>query len=127
MHIENLLEVEIESEFEKLSEMEVTDESHKAAVDSVSKLLDRAIEYEKLNIDRLNQAETREFEQNLKLKQMEEDRKDRIVRNSIAAGGVVLPLAVTIWGALKSWQFEKEGVVTSSMGRMFMNCFRLKK
>ena len=127
MHIENLLEVEIESEFEKLSEMEVTDESHKAAVDSVSKLLDRAIEYEKLNIDRRNQAETREFEQNLKLKQMEEDRKDRIVRNSIAAGGVVLPLAVTIWGALKSWQFEKEGVVTSSMGRMFMNCFRLKK
>ena len=58
---------------------------------------------------------------------MEEDRKDRRFKNGIALGGIVLPLAVTIWGTLKTLKFEEEGTVTTMMGRGFINKLIPKK
>ena len=79
-------------------------------MDSVTKLMDRAIEIEKLE-----SSETQNE------KQMEEDRKSRLVKNCIDVGSVVLPLAVTIWGAKASFKFEETGTITTSVGRKFMD------
>ena len=112
----NLLTKEIESEFEQLEELTVGTEEHKVAVDSITKLVDRALDYEKLH-----------FEESRVSVQMNEERKDRIVKDSIAIGGILIPSAITIWGVIKSIQFEKEGTITTFAGRSFFNKLFSKK
>ena len=115
-NIETLLHEEIQDGFDALSRMERGTETHKTTVDEVAKLFDKAIEIEKLEIE----AKERE-------KAREEDRKDRRVKNGIAIGGIVLPLAVTIWGTFKTFRFEETGTVTTMMGRGFINKLIPKK
>ena len=120
-NIETLLHEEIQDGFDALSKMERGTEIHKTTVDEVAKLFDKAIEIEKIEIEAKEKAKAREIEASLKRAQMEEDRKDRRFKNGIAVGGIVLPLAVTIWGTFKTLKFEEEGTVTTIMGRGFIN------
>ena len=126
-NIETLLHEEIQDGFDALSKMERGTEIHKTTVDEVAKLFDKAIEIEKIEIEAKDKAKAREIEASLKKAQMEEDRKDRRVKNGIAIGGIVLPLAVTIWGTFKTLKFEEEGTVTTMMGRGFINKLIPKK
>ena len=126
-NIETLLHEEIQDGFDALSRMERGTEIHKTTVDEVAKLFDKAIEIEKIEIEAKDKAKSREIEASLKRAQMEEDRKDRRFKNGIAVGGIVLPLAVTIWGTFKTLKFEEEGTVTTIMGRGFINKLIPKK
>ena len=126
-NIETLLHEEIQDGFDALSKMERGTEIHKTTVDEVAKLFDKAIEIEKIEIEAKEKAKAREIEASLKRAQMEEDRKDRRFKNGIAIGGIVLPLAVTIWGTFKTLKFEEEGTVTTIMGRGFINKLIPKK
>ena len=126
-NIETLLHEEIQDGFDALSRMERGTESHKTTVDEVAKLFDKAIEIEKLEMEAKEREKAREIEASLKRAQMEEDRKDRRVKNGIAIGGIVLPLAVTIWGTFKTFRFEETGTVTTIMGRGFINKLIPKK
>lgn len=126
-NIETLLHEEIQDGFDALSKMERGTEIHKTTVDEVAKLFDKAIEIEKIEIEAKEKAKAREIEASLKRAQMEEDRKDRRFKNGIAVGGIVLPLAVTIWGTFKTLKFEEEGTVTTMMGRGFINKLIPKK
>ena len=126
-NIETLLHEEIQDGFDALSRMERGTETHKTTVDEVAKLFDKAIEIEKLEIEAKEREKAREIEASLKRAQMEEDRKDRRVKNGIAIGGIVLPLAVTIWGTFKTFRFEETGTVTTIMGRGFINKLIPKK
>ena len=126
-NIETLLHEEIQDGFDALSRMERGTETHKTTVDEVAKLFDKAIEIEKLEMEAKEREKAREIEASLKRAQMEEDRKDRRVKNGIAIGGIVLPLAVTIWGTFKTLKFEEEGTVTTIMGRGFINKLIPKK
>ena len=58
---------------------------------------------------------------------MEDERKDRLVRNGITIASIVIPTAVTIWGTLKSFKFEETGTVTTTIGRGFINKLIPKK
>ena len=127
MTTEKLLHEEIVVGFQNLSELEVGSEKRKQAVDELTKLVDRAIEMDKLNIDYEEKVKNREFEANFKMKQMEEERKDRLVKNGIAIGGIVIPAVITIWGTIKSLRFEQDGTVTTIMGRGFINKLLPKK
>ena len=127
MSIEKLLHEEIKSQFECLKDLEAGEEQYKATVDGLVKLLDRSIEIDKINIEYEEKTVERDMENDLKLKQMEEERKDRKIRNGISVAGIVLPIAVTIWGTLKSFKFEQEGTVTTIMGRGFINKLLPKK
>ena len=126
-NIETLLHEEIQDGFDALSRMERGTETHKTTVDEVAKLFDKAIEIEKLEMEAKEREKAREIEASLKRAQMEEDRKDRRVKNGIAIGGIVLPLAVTIWGTCKTFRFEETGTVTTMMGRGFINKLIPKK
>ena len=123
MKIKETLYKEIEDELQALSEIEVGTDEYKSSVDGVTKLLDRAIEIEKHEAE----MKEREAERIAKNIQAAEEQKDRVVKNYISAGGVVLPLLVTIWGTLKSFKFEKDGTVTTIMGRGFINKLLPKK
>ena len=127
MDIENLLYDEICHLYEKLGDLTPGTEEHRAVLDEIAKLTDRAIEMKRVDNDCKERAATRESEQVLKEQQLIEDRKDRIVRNVISAGGVVLPLLVTIWGTKVSLKFEETGSFTTIMGRGFINKLLPKK
>ena len=62
-----------------------------------------------------------DLEKDFKLKQSDEEKKDRLIKNCLSVAGIVLPIWVTIWGTLKTLEFEKEGTVTTIMGRGFIN------
>lgn len=127
MSIKTLLEVEIEEEFEKLSGMKPGTDEHKATVDSVAKLMDRAIELEKLEDAAEEREHDRKFDNELKLKQAKDEKLDRIAKNVISAAGIVLPICLTIWGTVTSLEFEKESSVTTPIGRLFINKLLPKK
>lgn len=127
MNIEEMLRVEIKSELESLKTIELGTDVYKTTVDGVTKLVDRAIEMERLGIEAQEKVEAREIESDLKLKEMEEERKDRWVKNGISIMGIVVPTVLTIWGTVKSIEFEKEGTFTTIMGRGFINKLLPKK
>ena len=104
------LQGEIKERFDDLAELDVSSKEYAAAVDSVTKLMDRDIELKKLELSETHNE-----------KQMKEDRKARVVKNCIEVGSIVLPLAVTIWGAKASFKFEETGTITTGIGRKFMD------
>lgn len=120
MNIENLLYDAMETDFDVIAKEDLGSEKRKAAVDELTKLMDRAIEMEKVNIDCKDKKEIRENDRFVKMQQLDDDQKDRIVKNIIGAAGIVLPLIVTIWGTKVSMQFEKEDTFTTIMGRGFI-------
>ena len=121
MKNETMLHEEIQSEFEELKKIEVGSDKYKTAVDGLTKLMDRAIEIDKLNVSVEDRRDTRDVDAELKQEQLEADVKDRKVRNAISFAGIIIPTAVTIWGTLKSLKFEETGTVTTNSGRNFMN------
>lgn len=127
MNIETLLREAIQREFEKLQGFDVGSEEYKTTVDGLVKLMDRAIELEKLETEVQDKAENRETDNELKLKQMEVDKKDRLIKNCLTGAGIVIPSLITIWGTVKSLKFEQEGTVTTIMGRGFINKLLPKK
>ena len=120
MKIETLLHEEIQDEFKNLKEMELGTDEYNTTVDGLTKLVDRAIEIDKLNIDAQDRIDSREIEVDLKQQQINDEKQDRKIRNGIAIAGIVIPTIVTIWGTLKSFKFEKDGTVTTIMGRGFI-------
>lgn len=121
MSIQRLLREEIESEFKELSKITPGGEDYKVAVDGITKLMDRAIELEKNEIDRQDRIDARDSENEFKTKQMEDEKKDRFVKNLLTGVGTIGGLVVTIWGAKKAWKFEETGTVASPVGRSFIN------
>jgi hypothetical protein len=127
MNIEHLLYDEIETEFEKLRDKDPGSDEHKAIVDELVKLMDRAIEMEKVNNDCDDKTEIRENDRAMKQQQLDDEKKDRLIKNIIGVAGIVLPLMVTIWGTKVSLKFEEEGTFTTIMGRGFINKLLPKK
>lgn len=127
MNIEDQLRVVISKELECLETSALGSEEYAAALDGVTKLMDRAIEMEKLNVDIQDREQAREGEKELKLKEIGEEHHDRIVKNCIAVASILIPTAVTIWGTLKSIEFEKEGTITTFAGRSFFGRLFPKK
>lgn len=116
MNIKELLEEDIVSEMEKLRKTPYDHKDYGTVSDTVVKLLDRKIEIDKS-----------ESEQLYRKQQLEEEKRDRLVKNVLTAAGIVLPLAITIWGTKVSLKFEEEGTFTTIMGRGFINKLLPKK
>lgn len=127
MDLEKKLHDEISREIDILKGMEEGTESYKALVDGVTKLTDRAIEIDRFNAEVEARVESQKIENELKLKQMQEDKVDRIVKNWLTGVGILLPAFITVWGTKASFEFEKEGTVTTIMGRGFINKLLPKK
>lgn len=127
MDIQTLLHEEIGDEFNKLKGMKVGSEEYETTINGLSKLVDKAIEIEKNEKEHVEKIACRESEQKLKQQQLNDEKKDRIVKNTISIAGIVIPVSVTIWGTLKSLKFEEEGTVTTLIGRGFINKLLPKK
>lgn len=123
MKIDALLKKEIESEFEELSKIEVGTEQYKTTVDGLTKLVDRVIEIDKSESERNEKAKDLDLRQ----EQLNDEKKDRLIRNIIAGAGIAVPSLITVWGTIKSIKFEQEGTITTIIGRGFINKLLPKK
>ena len=128
--IKDKLNEEISSELERLSSMEIGTDQYKNAVESISKLIDKQNEIDKVDLERAKQelseyVETKKFE---KQKELDEfNKKDQLIKNVISIGAIIIPVFVTVWGTYKTLKFEETGTVTTIMGRGFINKLIPKK
>lgn len=131
------LDGEISTELEVLESMETNSEDYKIMVEGLTKLIDRSMELEKIEISKAQEAEKIKNEgEKIKLEtkkikfEAEEAKTNKIfqwIGYGISAAGIVIPVAVTIWGTKVTLNFEKEGTVTTMMGRGFINKLLPKK
>lgn len=116
MKIEELLDEDLVSEMEKLRKTPYDAKEYGTVADTVTKLMDRKIEMDKAKSEQLFREQ-----------QLKDEKKDRLIKNLISVAGIALPLVVTIWGTKVSLNFEKEGTVTTAIGRGFINKLLPKK
>lgn len=133
-NIEQLLDKEIESQFEAIKDLELGSDEYKAGTEAIAKLLDRKAELEKIKVDANDKAQTRSMEKwkltneyAQKQEQINEEKKDRKWRTGIGIAGIAVPALLTIWGTLKSLKFEETGTITTPIGRGFINKLLPKK
>lgn len=116
-----ILRQEIENEFEELSRLNIGSDEYKVCVEGVTKLLDREIALKKLEMDRQEKAISRDVDTELKLKEMEDESRDRKIKNWLTFSGILIPTSVTVWGIVKSLKFEETGSITTVIGRGLFN------
>ena len=123
MKFKTQLVTEINEELETIGKMEVGSDEHKGAVDSVAKLMDRAIELEKLEVEREKCGDENYY----KDAQLASDKKDRIVKDIINAASIIVPTTLAVWGTFVTLKFEETGTVTTTAGRNFFSKLFPKK
>lgn len=122
--IQEQLTEEIKEQLKVLDDsVEMVSEKHPEAVNGIAKLTDKVIEIEKLNIER----EKIENEKEIKLKEMSEEKKDRLIKNVLTGLSIGLPVATAIWGTIVTFANEKDVPVTTIMGRGWIQKLLLKK
>lgn len=107
MHANDALRVEIDREINGLKTMEVGSEKLSAAVNDVTKLIDRKIEMDRTENEAYERAEARKAEQ-----------LSRWIGFGITIGTTVLTTVVTVSCFHKSMEFEKTGTITTLAGRI---------
>ena len=122
-NIKTLLRDEIATELENLKGIPLGTTEYETTVNGLTKLMDRSIEMDKIEVE----VDKQYIENDLKIKQMGDENKDRLIRNGIAVAGIVIPSLLTVWGTIKSIKFEQEGTITTIMGRGFINKLLPKK
>ena len=121
MRIDTLLREEIEKEFEELGKLEVGTDKYITTVKGLSELVGRAIEIDRDEAELQEKRESRASDVDLKREAAKDDKFNRIASHCINVAGIVLPIAVTIWGTKVSLKFEETGTVSTLMGRGFIN------
>lgn len=101
---------------EEIADYTPDSSEYKMVTERIDKLMAKLVEMERL-----------EVEHQEKVVQMNEDKKDRIIKNVLQGLGIGLPLLVTIWGTNKSIKFEQDGTITTFAGRNFFNNLFKKK
>jgi hypothetical protein len=110
MDIEKMLHDEITNDFEKLKGAEFGTDTYKSGVESVTKLMDRAIEMKKIDSDVA-----------LKKAEQTNEKRNKLIGHILAGVTTAAGIAVTVWGTKASITFEKDGVFTTIMGKNFVN------
>ena len=134
MSIKTVLNEEILSEIEELNNVAVGTDEHKAAVDALAKLLDKSIEMDRVDLEyqdkydsRVEELDLKREELELKKQQEKHEKRDQMIKNGLTAVSVIGGFALTVWGTKASFKFEKDGVITTIMGRGFIQKLLPKK
>lgn len=115
MSIPTKLEIEIDDTFEAMARMDKGSEQHRIAADGCGKLLDRAIEIERLEDEREERKLAHKKEQ-----------IDFWVNTGLKVLKLGAEIGVVAWGTILCLNFEKTGSVTTRVGGGFLNALRPK-
>lgn len=120
----DLLEKEVNAKMEELEYLEPHSDEYKAAVDSLTKLTDRILEFEKVELDETKTQVNRQIEYekiDVEEEKVENEKRDNKIKNWLTAAGIVVPTGLAVWGTFKSIKFEETGTITTIAGRNFFN------
>lgn len=143
-----LLRDAITRQLKAMQGMEVGTDGYKSAVDSLTKMVDRMNEIDKIDLQyhqqndekkqhdrdyglkkqQLNQEiYSRERELKLREQQMAAEKKDRRIQHGLTIVSLGTNVVLVVWGVYKTFKFEETGTVTSPLGRGFINMILPKK
>ena len=111
--VEELLEQVIVNQLEALDNAD----EYTVSVEDVVRLMEKKNEMERIEQDRLDKEASRKIEEDLKLKELAENKKHRLWNNAITIGTCLLYTGVTIWANIDSKNFEKDFTHTTEPGR----------
>lgn len=121
MPFETKLREELDRELDLLKASDIDSDEHKLLMDSVTKLTDRAIELKKVDAEAENQRRIREHEEAMKIKQMKEDRIDKIVGHVWNGVRTVGSLALCAGLAVMAFTYEEKGTIASPIGKKLLS------
>ena len=134
MTIDQMLCKEMDSLAEDLKGLDPESKEYEIKSKRLDNLITKAIEMDKtyleaeLKRDQIeNEKKKVEAEHEHSKKQLDDENKDRIVKNILQGLGIALPIIVTVWGTNKSLKFEETGTVTTMAGRGFISKLFPKK
>jgi len=133
-NIKDLLNEEIATEIQNLSEFKAGSDEKSSAIDDLAKLYKLRIEENKSEWDadekygrRVMEGEANTKDDELKQKQLEEQVKERYFRVGVAAAELMVPLIFYgIW-MRKGFKFEETGTYTSKTFTGLINRFKPTK
>lgn len=129
-NVAELLYDEIQRRMQEMSVLEVNSDEYKAIACEVTKLIDRYNEMTKIEmagIESYERIENQKEELKLKRKEHRKEIFDCIVKHGLGLASLGGWIALTVWGTRATFEFEKEGVVTSTVGRTIISGLFKKK
>ena len=121
MELKTLLKTEIQDEISELGKISLGTDEYKATVEGVSKLLDKAIELEKIEVECAEKANDRAINAEIQVKRLKLERRDKIVGHVLTGVSLLSGVVLTVWGTYKTLKFEETGTVTTFAGKSFIN------
>jgi hypothetical protein len=115
-----MLDDEIEQIKNTMGDLALGSKEYEQAADILAKLLAKRNEMVKIEYDHLDKKQSRQEENDLKLKQMEDEKKDRRVKNGLTAAKIFGGFIVTGLGTYVTLNFERIQNVTTIAGREFV-------
>lgn len=127
MNLKTKLYEELESQMSELNKLKVGSDEYKIAVDGVTKLSDRIIEIEKIEVedkDKVMKLESDETIEMSKIEEMKKDRKSRFLSQIVITG---LQLGTAVGFGLYAMYWEKTDTLTNTPGKSAMrDIFKFK-
>lgn len=123
-NVRQSLESEILSVIKDLGSMELGSDDYNKTVEGLTKLLSKyndTIKLETDYYDLIERIEAAQKEHDLKVKEYKSERNDRIVKNVLTAVKIGGGFVILVWGTKATFEFEREGTVTTPVGRSFIN------
>mgnify|MGYP004476252279 CR=1 FL=1 len=127
MGFETQLKDEIAYQLKELHTTPTGTDEYKITVDGVTKLMDRAIEMDKIEKELTNKNEERYDADEFKERQLKTESIDKMVRNGIALFGIFVNVGLAVWGTKTSLKFEETGTLTTDAGKSFIRLLFPKK
>lgn len=117
MSIKTTLTEEFNDQMKGLHKLEVGTEQYSTAVNGVTKLADKIIDLEKIEIEREERIKDRDTEIELKSQQMEIDKRDKRNQNLVNVVKIAVPTVAGFAMGIISMKWEKLETITSTAGR----------
>lgn len=117
MSIKTTLTEEFNDQMKDLHKLEVGTEQYSTAVNGVTKLADKIIDLEKIEIEREERIKDRDTEIELKSQQIEIDKRDKRNQNLVNVVKIAVPTVAGFAMGIISMKWEKLETITSTAGR----------
>ena len=105
----------------KLDELSLDDKKAEVLIKERDNIRNELIEYDKSVKELELKKQLGENDVKIKSKQLTTEQKNELMRNGIAIGTFLISTTVSIFTIVKTFRFDEESSVTSTMGRGVLN------
>ena len=100
------LDQEIANDLDILERTSLGSEEYDRAANSVGKLMDRRLEFERIKLENEDKVQQRKHE-----------KKEGIFRNILNVLSILAPIGAGLWTVVQSFNFEENGTIRNSPGK----------